>query len=216
MAPSIRAIDTHKEYSIDFFGEELIVTVTRTPSVIKRWIHEVHFFNRFSSHPLVVGLGVMWTLPGYYTDPRSESYYAYGSPADTLQLCVGRQCLIIQLSHCDHVPDALHNFLAHYTHVGVWNSQDAKRLEQCRHQLKVGKLLDLRMFVKDSRGRSMKRSSFEEIVEECMGYRGVRLDPEVSISDWSVYNLCDDQILQVSIDVYACSELGVRYRLWEV
>ncbi|KAL1219402.1 hypothetical protein V5N11_007929 [Cardamine amara subsp. amara] len=122
MAPTITIIgnyNTHQDYSVDFFGEDLIVTVTRTPSVIRQWIHNVHFFNRFTSHPLVVGLGVMWTRPGYYsTDPRSESYYAYGSPADTLQLCVGRRYLIIQLSHCDHVPDALHFFLAHYTHVG--------------------------------------------------------------------------------------------------
>ncbi|KAG7584576.1 Ribonuclease H-like superfamily [Arabidopsis suecica] len=215
MAPSISTIRnyyTHQEYSVDFFGEELIVTVTRTPSVIRKWINNVHFFNRFTSHPLVVGLGVYWTLPGHYADPPPESY---NRPADTLQLCVGTRCIIIQLSHCDHVPYALHNFLASYTHVGVWNSQDAIKLERCRHQLKIGKLLDIRRFVEGSRG-SLRGCSFEEIVEECMGYRGVRLDPEVSRSDWSVYDLCEDQILQASIDVYVCFKLGVRARLWEV
>ncbi|XP_006299895.2 uncharacterized protein LOC17892361 [Capsella rubella] len=203
MAPRITTIGnyyTHQDYSVDFFGDELIVTVTRTPSVIRQWINKVHFFNRFTSHPLVVGVGVYWTLL---------------SPADTLQLCVGTRCIIIQLSHCDHVPYALHNFLACYTHVGVWNSQDAKKLEQCRHQLKIGKLLDIRKYVEGSRG-SLRGCSFEEIVEQCLGYRGVRADPEVSRSDWSVYDLCHDQILQASIDVYVCYKLGVTGRLWEV
>lgn len=215
MAPSIRTIAnyyTHQEYSIDFFGDELIVTVTWTPSVIRQWIHNVHFFNRFTSHPLVVGVGVYWTLPGHYVDPP----LGYDPPADTLQLCVGTRCIIIQLSHCDHVPYALHNFLACYTHVGVWNSQDKKKLEQCGHQLKIGKLLDIRRFVGGTRGRSLRGCSFEVIVEECMGYRGVRLDPAVSMSDWSVYELCDDQILQASIKVYVCYKLGVRCGLWEV
>lgn len=64
----------------------------------------------------------------------------------------------------------------------------------------------------------MKRCSFEAIVQECRGYhyQGVRLDPEIGRSDWSVYNLCDEQILQASLDAYVCAELGVWVRLWEL
>ncbi|ESQ48787.1 hypothetical protein EUTSA_v10022181mg, partial [Eutrema salsugineum] len=123
----------------------------------------------------------------YYDDP----------PADTLQLCVGKRCLIIQLSHCDRVPDELRRFLLD------------------PEMIFVG-LLDIRNYVQDSQGWSMRGCSFEEIVQECMGYQGVRLDPEISMSDWSVYDLCLDQILQASLDVYVCSELGVWARLWEV
>nr|BAB03152.1 unnamed protein product [Arabidopsis thaliana] len=210
MAPRIRTIGsyaTQEKYSVNFFGEELTVTVTPDPSVIGQWIHDVLSNNRFSSHPLVVGVGVQWTPPGY--DP----------PADTLQLCVGNRCIIIQLSHCDRVPRVLHNFLAYpdYTFVGVWNSQDARKLERSRHQLEIDDLLDLRKYVEDSSGRrSMRGCSFEVIVEECLGYRGVRLDREISMSDWSAYELCDDQILQASIDAHVCFKLGVKYRLWKV
>jgi len=62
----------------------------------------------------------------------------------------------------------------------------------------------------------MRGCSFEVIVEECLGYRGVRLDREISMSDWSAYELCDDQILQASIDAHVCFKLGVKYRLWKV
>lgn len=235
-APTIRNVAsyyTHQEYSVDFFGDEFIVTVTSDSSVISRWISQVLLNNRFSSHPLVVGVGVQWTPFSYYSDPPPNSYYADPSsgyyahppprrhysnnPADILQLCVGNGCLIIQLSYCDQVPNSLRSFLTdpETTFVGVRNSQDARKLARSSHQLEIGELLDIR-YVNDSWGRSMRGCSFEEIVEECMGYQGVRLDPEISMSDWSVYDLDLDQILQASLDAYVCSQLGVWARLWEV
>ncbi|KAL1204776.1 hypothetical protein V5N11_017385 [Cardamine amara subsp. amara] len=270
-APTIRTVasySTHQEYSVDFFGDELIVTVTPDPSVISRWIRNVFSCNRrpYSSRPLVVGVGVQWTPfpyypdpppvddyfadphpppgdyyahsppdsyyanppPGsYYVDPSPGDYYAdppppgsYYSdhPADTLQLCVDNRCLIIQLSNCDYVPDELRSFLADpgTTFVGVWNNKDAEKLAESSHQLEIGELLDIRHYVRDSEGRSLRGCSFEVIVEECMGYQGVRLDPDISMSDWSVYYLHHDQILQASLDAYVCFQLGVWVRLWEV
>ncbi|XP_010465011.1 PREDICTED: uncharacterized protein LOC104745460 [Camelina sativa] len=222
MAPRIRSIGsyaTQEKYSVDFFGDEFTVTVTPDPSVIGQWIHDVLSHNRFSFHPLVVGVGVQWTPHGYYSDSDSSSGGYYDPPADTLQLCVGNRCIIIQLSHCQHVPNVLRSFLAdpNYTFVGVWNSQDARKLEWCRHQLEIGDLLDLRKYVEDSRGqRSLRRCSFKVIVEECLGYRGVKLNRRVSMSDWSEYDLCDRQVLQASIDAFVCFKLGVKYRLWQV
>ncbi|KAL9291136.1 putative ribonuclease H-like superfamily [Arabidopsis thaliana] len=228
-SPTIRTVasyNTHIEYSVDFFGDEFIVTVTWDSSVISRWIRNVLFNNRFSSHPLVVGVGVQWTPFSYYSDPRPNNYYAdpppiryySDNPADILQLCVGNRCLIIQLGYCDQVPNNLRSFLAdpETTFVGVWNGQDAGKLARCCHQLEIGELLDIRRYVTDSWGRSMRRSSFEEIVEECMGYQGVMLDPEISMSDWTAYDLDLDQILQASLDAYVCHQLGVWTRLWEV
>ncbi|XP_010499002.1 PREDICTED: uncharacterized protein LOC104776602 [Camelina sativa] len=248
-APTIRTVAsylTHQEHSVDFFGEEFIVTVTPDSSVISRWIRDALFNTRFSSHPLVVGVGVQWTPLTYYSDPPPSGYYAADplpgsyyadpppgcyyaadpppsgrsysdSPADTLQLCVGNKCLIIQLGYCEQVPNSLRSFLKdpETTFVGVWNSQDARKLAICCHQLEIGQLLDIRRYVNDSWGRSMRGCSFEEIVEEVMGYQGVRLDPEISMSDWTAYDLDDDQILQASLDAYVCHQLGVWARLWE-
>ncbi|KAG2246082.1 hypothetical protein Bca52824_085710 [Brassica carinata] len=71
----------------------------------------------------------------------------------------------------------------------------------------------LLMYVVDSQGRSLRGRSFEEIVEKCMGFRGVKLDRGISRSDWSVEYLSNDQILQVSVDAYVCFKLGVSARL---
>ncbi|EOA33037.1 hypothetical protein CARUB_v10016368mg [Capsella rubella] len=247
-APTIRTVAcyrTHQEHSVDFFGNEFIVTVTPDSSVISRWIRDVLFNNRFSPHPLVVGVGVQWTPFTYYSDPPPGDYYADSppgdyytepppgdycadppppaggyysdNPADVLQLCVGNRCIIIQLGYCDQVPNSLRSFLTdpETTFVGVWNGQDAGKLAQSCHQLEIGELVDIRRYVNDSWGRSMRGCSFEEIVEECMGYQGVRLDPEISMSDWAVFNLDHDQILQASLDAYVCHLLGVWARLWE-
>ncbi|VVA97378.1 unnamed protein product [Arabis nemorensis] len=246
MAPTIRtaaSYSTHKEYTVEFFGEELIVTLTNDSSVISQWIDDVLYYNsrRFSSHPLVVGVGVQWTPPGYFSDsppayndyadssPESD-YYAESPPpperchnsrppVDTLQLCVGNRCIIIQLSHCYCVPVVLHSFVGdrETTFVGVYNGQDARRLHESEHQLVIWNLLNLRKYVVDSQGRHVRgRCSFEEIVEVCLGRRGVRLDRTVSMSDWSAFNLCDDQILQASVEAFVCCKLGVLNHLWEV
>ncbi|CAN6926314.1 unnamed protein product [Brassica oleracea] len=111
MAPTIKTIGeykTHQDYFVDFFGDNLSVTQTETPSVIRRWIRYVVYRHRRSRsrHPLVVGVGVQWTPRWYFSAPKG-----YYRPADTLQLCVGTLCLIIQLSYCKRVPHILRRFL---------------------------------------------------------------------------------------------------------
>ncbi|XP_010486964.1 PREDICTED: uncharacterized protein LOC104765009 [Camelina sativa] len=220
MAPmirrTIRNYATQEKYYVDFFGEELIVTVTKDRSVIGQWIHEVASKNRFSSHPPIVGLGVQWT-PACFRKPvryrlgsRPPVFYP---PADTLQLCVGNRCIIIQLSHCHRVPLVLRRFLkdTDFRFYGVWNSQDAKRLRASKHKLKTAELLDLKKLVVDSRGmKSLKRSKFEVIVEEGLGYPGVEQYRGKSMSNWSVWKLSNDQIIQASVDAYCSFKLGVQ------
>ncbi|CAN6921213.1 unnamed protein product [Brassica oleracea] len=162
MAPTIRTLAKYKSdqyyYSVDFFGEDLTVTLTKTPSDIRRWIRDVVFSHRRSRscHPLIVGVGVNWAP--HCVSPTSFQ----GSSRIQTQLF-----------------------------------QDAKRLARTRYQLEIGELLDARMYVVDSQGTSLRGRSFEEIVEKCMGFRGVKLDRGISRSDWSVEYLGNDQILQV-------------------
>ncbi|XP_010418894.1 PREDICTED: uncharacterized protein LOC104704518 [Camelina sativa] len=224
MAPMIRRTIRHyatqEKFCVDFFGDELIVTVTKDRSVIGQWIHEVASKNLFSSHPPIVGLGVQWTPACYRSGFRKPVRYRLGSrppvfypPADTLQLCVGNRCIIIQLSHCHRVPLVLRRFLkdTDFRFYGVWNSQDAKRLRRSKHKLKTAELLDLRKLVVDSRGRqSLNGRKFEVIVEEGLGYPGVGRYRRESMSNWSVRNLSNDQIMQASVDAYCCFKLGVQ------
>lgn len=82
--------------------------------------------------------------------------------------------------------------------------------------MEIGKLLDIRMFVRDSRGARMCFCSFEQIVKERLGRVGVRLDPAICMSDWGVYNLNHYQVLQASIESYVCFKLAVEERLWNL
>ncbi|VVB02286.1 unnamed protein product [Arabis nemorensis] len=172
-------------------------------SVIRRWINTVRFFNRRSLQPLVVGIGIQWTAD-YTSDP----------PPDILHLGVGNCCLIIQLNHCNRIPNVLRSFFVDrsITFVGVWNSRDKIKLERCRHKLKIWRLLDVKHYL----ARSIWNSSVEKIVEEYLGYEGVRVDKEISRSNWGVRNLSRGQILQATQDSYVCFKLGVMQRLWEV
>ncbi|KAL0676068.1 hypothetical protein Bca4012_004049 [Brassica carinata] len=78
--PPIRTVaiyNTHEVHSIDFFGNEVTVTVTADASVICEWISNVHTYDcaplTYSHHPLVVGVGVQWT-PFCYGDSSPGSY----------------------------------------------------------------------------------------------------------------------------------------------
>ncbi|CAN6819037.1 unnamed protein product, partial [Brassica oleracea] len=125
-----------------------------------------------------------------FSSAAAASIYYVDSSADTLQLGVGNECLVIQLSHCDHVPDELRIFL----------------LDPDTIFIGIGELLDLRNYAQDCRGRSMRRCSFEEIVDVCMRCPGVRLDPEISMSDWSAEDLSHEQIRQASLDTFPIAD----------
>ncbi|KAH0943840.1 LOW QUALITY PROTEIN: hypothetical protein HID58_003477 [Brassica napus] len=166
-----------------------------------------------SCHPLVVGVGVQWT-----PHPHGISHPRRVTTVLRILSSYAWEHHVLSSSSLTRVPDIIPRFLTdpNTTFVGIRNCQDAKRLARTRHQLEIGELLDARMYVVDSQGRSLRGRSFEEIVEKCMGFRGVKLDRGISRSDWSVEYLSNDQILQVSVDAYVCFKLDVSARLWQV
>ncbi|MCI34765.1 3-5 exonuclease/nucleic acid binding protein, partial [Trifolium medium] len=104
--PSIvdrKRFNTHDVYTVNLHGNEIKVTVTAVASVVRKWLHSALFFRRryIRQNRLIVGLGVQWSPGAGILDP----------PADTLQLCIGRRCLIFQLAHATYVPKNLQNFL---------------------------------------------------------------------------------------------------------
>ncbi|KAH0850852.1 hypothetical protein HID58_095192, partial [Brassica napus] len=86
--------------------------------------------------------------------------------------------------------------------------QDVRKLEITRHQLEIGELLDVRKYVADQQGRSLRGRMY--------GAEGVKLDRKISKSDWSVDYLSKEQLVQVSVDAYVSFKLGVDARLWQI
>ncbi|KAJ8748931.1 hypothetical protein K2173_013367 [Erythroxylum novogranatense] len=208
MTPEITIVENqapagnHRLFTVNFFGTPISVTVTSAASVVREWINATLYYRRYQLGRLVVGMGVQWN-PRNGNDP----------PADTLQLCVGTRCLIVQLHHCDTVPLALRRFLSEerYTFVGIWNGSDAKKLMMTEHELRVHRLLDLRTYIDN-----LVRASVERIVECCLDYKGVALDKEISMSDWDDWWLTEEQVRQACVKAYVAFEIGKNWSAWEL
>nr|GMC85053.1 Werner Syndrome-like exonuclease [Ipomoea batatas] len=117
-------------HQVEFHGVNLRVTVTKRAAEVDQWVSEVVHNNRLVLHNLIVGLDIEWhpCLVGEH------------NPVATLQLCVGKTCLIFQLLHRDYTPHSLIAFLANpqFTFVGVGVGDDAQKL-RLDHGLVVGR-----------------------------------------------------------------------------
>ncbi|KAF7806812.1 exonuclease mut-7-like protein [Senna tora] len=199
-------------YTADVFGKTLAITVTSSSFIVKRWLSTtLYLLHRRHLRRLIVGLGVQWT-------PAADVSRRDPPPADTLQLCVGRRCLVLQLAHADRVPRMLREFLMdpRHTFVGFWNHMDEEKLWNSKHRVEMRrKPLDLRRFAEGSDGGKLVQASRERIVEECLGFRGVRFSEEIGRSDWDREVLSSRQILQASIDPYFAFLIGKDIRAWD-
>ncbi|XP_074281524.1 uncharacterized protein LOC141606335 [Silene latifolia] len=188
---------------------QISTTVTNHPGIARDWLHSLLHNHRFHRHRLVVGLGVQWT----------PSTYFYNHSAATIQLCIGRQCLVFKLHRAGSCPRVLRRLLSdsRVTFVGLWNHQDAAKLRESRHKLEMeaGMPIDLRHHVEDDNGRSLYRSTIAEIAEEVLDIDIGRSDT-VARSDWEVENLSCGQALQAAIDAFVAYAVGMRIRAWEL
>ena len=209
MAISITPLKTfhnRRLFAVKLHGNYIKVTVTDAASIVRKWLSATLFIHWRHRANLIVGLGVQWTPGGR------------DSPADTLQLCVGRRCLIFQLTQADSVPRLLRRFLLdpNHTFVGFWNHSDRKRLLNTDFDLEMSRdPLDLRLFAESDDGESLATASVEVIVEEYLGFEGVRLRRDISRSNWHSANLSEDQIQQACLDAYCAFLMGRNIRAWE-
>ncbi|KAH7844795.1 hypothetical protein Vadar_031762 [Vaccinium darrowii] len=207
----IQPSQNHLRFTINFHGTPFTTTLTSSPKVVREWLQTTLYrFARFR-HRLVVGLGVQW---------RPPSSAGKDSPAATLQLCVGRRCLIFQLLHSPTVPNLLRRFLRNpnHTFVGMYNYSDAKKLFYSKHELEmVCNPLDLRLHAvsKYDGSRLPAMASREWIVRECLGF-DVDFEMWIGRSEWDDYELDDDQILYASVDAYCSFLIGKDLRAWEL
>ncbi|KAG5555326.1 hypothetical protein RHGRI_012758 [Rhododendron griersonianum] len=128
-----RVSQNHLRFTIDVHGTPFTTTVTSDPEVVRKWLRTTLYRYARFRHRLVVGLGVQW---------RPASYRGEKPPVATLQLCVGRRCLIFQLRYSPTVPNLLRHFLKdpNHTFVGMWNHSDAEKLlESSEHELEMAR-----------------------------------------------------------------------------
>ncbi|XP_043710592.1 uncharacterized protein LOC122659555 [Telopea speciosissima] len=168
-------------FTVNVFGKRVYATVTCRSSVVKKWIYKIRFERRFKKDRLIVGLGVQWC--------PNLSYRV----AATLQLCVGRQCLVFQIIHANNIPRILRTFLSDpfTTFVGVRNYVDFDMLKN-KYNLYVTRIVELGSMA-NSRGASM-----ETMASEILGFHGIKKPEFIGRSRWDDRGLTKDQVQYVN------------------
>ncbi|CAK9322788.1 unnamed protein product [Citrullus colocynthis] len=189
--------DSHNLFDVTFDSEEPILTLlTTSPSMVDEWISETLAIR---TPPLIVGLDIEWR-----PDNRS-----YDNPVATLQLCIGRRCLILQLIHTPEIPKSLFEFLENesFTFVGVGIDEDAEKLN-CDYGLKLGKRVDLRNLAESVTGRGdLKNAGLKRLVKEVLG-KEIEKPKRVTLSRWDQQWLTLNQVKYACIDAFFSFEIG--------
>ncbi|XVE65492.1 hypothetical protein DITRI_Ditri08aG0004200 [Diplodiscus trichospermus] len=200
--PNQRKVRT---FTVTFFSNPITTTVTATPSVVRNWLFKVLCLHRFRRDWLVVGLGVQWNPSSSVDHPR----------AATLQLCVGRQCLIFQLFHANNVPLSLRRFLAdpRNTLVGVWNHSDEAMLLRSKHRISVSRVVEARIVAAERSGLP-KQLSMQKLAEIFLGADEVKKPKRIGVSAWDAYWLSLEQVQYACVDAFVSFELGKAFKVW--
>ncbi|KAA8526363.1 hypothetical protein F0562_008434 [Nyssa sinensis] len=168
-------------YDVTFFGDTIKTLVTATPSIVDTWISDMERLHSARLHKLIVGLDIEWR-PG-------------PNPAATLQLCVGRNCLIFQLIVAPEIPQSLRNFLMDddYTFVGVGIDKDVQKLQD-DYGLDVSNTVDLCYLAASKLGENWLGSAgLARLAGEVLG-KNFEKPRWVTLSDWDDAWLSHDQI----------------------
>nr|GMC68233.1 Werner Syndrome-like exonuclease [Ipomoea batatas] len=190
-------------HHVFFHGVKLIATVTKRAAEVDRWVEKTLHNHSHRLQDLVVGLDIEWH------PCRREG--EEDNPAATLQLCVGRSCLVFQLLHRDYFPHSLLAFLGNpfFTFVGVGVQDDAKKLLR-DHGLVVRKVVDLRHLAAWVYGlEEFLRMGLKRMAWEVLG-RVMEKPRDVTLSDWDAKQLTFDQIESASIDAYVSFRIGIN------
>ncbi|KAL6845344.1 hypothetical protein ACP4OV_024839 [Aristida adscensionis] len=184
---------------VEFANHTISATVTTSGEAVERWLAEVRAVHRRRLGDLVVGLDVEWR-PSYRSDQN---------PVATLQLCVGRRCLIFQLLHADYVPAALAEFLGEpaFRFVGVGVDADVERLLE-DHELRVANAVDLRgLAAEGMQSSELRQAGLRAVVAAVLGVN-IAKPQRVTMSRWDASCLSYDQIRYACIDAFVSFEVG--------
>ncbi|KAK4412791.1 hypothetical protein Salat_2926300 [Sesamum alatum] len=194
--------DTHDSYLVSFFDDTIYTVVTHDPSIVTEWISRIQLIHRRRLHRLIIGLDVEWR-------PSFNRYQQ--NPVATLQLCVGRRCLIYQIIHShDGIPQSLVEFLANedYTFVGVNIDSDLEKLETDYELETDGNVVDLRTLVAVKyRRRDLINAGLKELARVVL-QKEVEKPREVTMSRWDNRWLTAEQVQYACVDAFVSFEIG--------
>ncbi|XP_055809010.1 3'-5' exonuclease-like [Solanum dulcamara] len=192
--------DRYQLYDVYFHSDQILTTVTSDPDVVTNWINGIEYIHRRRLNRLIVGLDVEWR-------PNFNRYQKF--PVATLQLCVGRRCLIFQLIYCRYIPDALTDFLLNpcYVFVGVGVANDAEKLEE-DYELYVQNTVDLRPLAANVYNSSnLRNAGLKTLCQVVLG-REMEKQRHITMGRWDNEWLDTDQVQYACVDAFVSFEIG--------
>ncbi|KAI3508291.1 hypothetical protein L1887_23297 [Cichorium endivia] len=193
-------VDTHNLYDVTFFEDTISTIVTNTPSYVDTWISDIERIHRSRLNSLVVGLDVEW---------RPNRSRNFENPVATLQLCVGRSCLIFQILHSPSIPSSLRNFFSNpsYTFAGVGIDNDLEKLTE-DYNLVAAKTADVRALAAEKYGvRELKNSGLKELTRRVLG-KEMSKPKAITMSRWDTQWLSSAQVQYACIDAFLSFEIA--------
>ncbi|PIN25007.1 DNA helicase [Handroanthus impetiginosus] len=200
------AVNSHELYGVFVDDEEIETLVTCYPTSVNDWINNTEALNECRLHRLIVGLDVEWR-PTF----KANSI----QPLATLQLCVGKSCLIFQIIHAKRIPSQLKKFLGDpdYTFVGVGIENDVRKLRN-DYGLKVADTRDLRSWAaKELDRKELGRSSLKVLAGEVLG-EDLAKPTNITLSSWDNRSLTKAQVSYACLDAYFSFEIGRQLSAW--
>nr|KYP37977.1 Werner syndrome ATP-dependent helicase isogeny [Cajanus cajan] len=133
------------------------------------------------------------------------------NPVATLQLCVGRRCLVFQILHAPFIPHSLVSFLgnSNNTFVGVEIEGDVQKLlEDCSFH--VANFLELpSLAVEKFADLELKGAGLKTLGLRVLGLE-VDKPKKISWSRWDNLWLTAEQVEYAVVDAFVSSEIGLR------
>ncbi|KAI3962416.1 hypothetical protein MKW98_010967 [Papaver atlanticum] len=131
----------------------------------------------------------------------------------TLQLCIGRTCLIFQMIHADKIPRSLRDFLSdsNYKFVGVGVQSDVDKLKG-DYKTCVVNVVDVWDLAADKYGSNEVNKSvgLMKLAEVVLGCGEIEKPKNVTLSDWDQYHLSRAQIQYACVDAYVSFKIGEK------
>ncbi|XP_009775108.1 3'-5' exonuclease-like [Nicotiana tabacum] len=197
----------YKLYDV-ILDDEIVIetTVTHDPAIVSSWIDKTEILNESRLHRLIVGLDIEW---------RPNFTAGQNNPAATIQLCVGKSCLIYQIIHSANIPRRLRQFLQKETYefVGVGIESDVKKLNH-DYGLLVSKKVDLRKWAAaELKKKELLTAGLKDLVKKIVGKEIVK-PKSVTMSAWDQRRLSPKQICYACLDAYLSFEIGRILSAW--
>ncbi|MCL7028359.1 hypothetical protein MKW94_030783 [Papaver nudicaule] len=192
--------DTQEVYSVNFNGEQIRTVVTKNTSTVDHWIRSIYNDDIDFVDPLIVGFDVEWR----------PNFGGYDNRVATLQLCVGRRCLIFQIMYADKIPTSLRSFLENESlrFVGVGIGSDAYKLGGSYNTC-VLKAVDLKDLAAEKYGRKeLKNLGLMKLAQVVLGCGEIEKPEHITLSNWSQYHLTREQIQYACVDAYVSFKIG--------